>query len=77
MLNLSFRKPAGSACRILCLGAHSDDIEIGCGGTLLYLLTQYDNVVARWVVFSASDECAGEARRSAGVFPGSPARRMS
>ena len=34
MLNLGLGKPAGSTYRVLCLGAHSDDIEIGCGGTI-------------------------------------------
>ena len=38
MLELDLGEPAGSAYRVLCLGAHSDDIEIGCGGTVLALL---------------------------------------
>ncbi len=42
--------------RILCLGAHCDDIEIGCGGTVLRLVESGDPVSVTWVVFS-SDEC--------------------
>ena len=38
---------------LLCLGAHSDDIEIGCGGTILRLAAQYPQAVFHWVVFSA------------------------
>ena len=68
MLNLSFSRPAGSTYRVLCLGAHSDDIEIGCGGTVLALLDYYDNVDVRWVVFSANEERAHEARNSAVAF---------
>ena len=68
MLNLGLGKPAGSTYRVLCLGAHSDDIEIGCGGTILALLERHDNVVVRWLVFSASQERAREARTSANAF---------
>lgn len=53
--------------RVLCLGAHSDDIEIGCAGFLFELL-QRGPTVLTWAVFAASDERAAEARRSADVF---------
>src|SRR5207245_9488150 len=68
MLNLRLCRPAGALYRVLCLGAHSDDIEIGCGGTLLSLLERYDNVAVHWVVFSASAVRAREARDSAAAF---------
>ena len=68
MLNLGLCKPADSVYRVLCLGAHSDDIEIGCGGTILALLERHDNVVVRWIVFSSNEERAGEARASADAF---------
>ena len=68
MLNLGLGKPAGSTYRVLCLGAQSDDIEIGCGGTILALLDRHDNVVVRWLVFSSNEERAGEARASANAF---------
>lgn len=53
---------------ILCLGAHADDIEIGCGGTLLTLLGNAADVTVHWVVFSADDTREAEARRSADRF---------
>jgi LmbE family N-acetylglucosaminyl deacetylase len=61
---------AGDApLRILCLGAHSDDIEIGCGGTLLRLLAERPGCEVRWVVFSAATPERGrEARASAADF---------
>jgi LmbE family N-acetylglucosaminyl deacetylase len=68
MLNLALREPSDRPFRVLCLGAHSDDIEIGCGGTMLALLEKYDNAAFRWVVFSAGSERAGEARESAAAF---------
>jgi LmbE family N-acetylglucosaminyl deacetylase len=53
---------------VLCLGAHSDDIEIGCGGTMLRLVAEYPNLVATWVVFSAPGDRAAEAKRSAAEY---------
>lgn len=58
----------GEQLKILCLGAHSDDIEIGCGGTLLRLLSDYDNVAVSWVVFGASGIRIDEANASANKF---------
>ena len=54
--------------RILCVGAHSDDIEIGCGATLLRLTEERPDLEIMWVVFSAPDERADEARSSARDF---------
>ena len=54
--------------RVLCLGAHSDDIEIGCGGTILRLLAQRRNVEVKWVVFAASLDRRLEAEKSAEMF---------
>jgi len=53
---------------ILCLGAHSDDIEIGCGGTLLKLAREYRGLNVFWVVFSAEGSRSREARLSAKTF---------
>lgn len=53
---------------VLCLGAHSDDIEIGCGGTILRLLQDYPDAIFHWVVFSASGVREAEARRGASMF---------
>jgi LmbE family N-acetylglucosaminyl deacetylase len=53
---------------ILCVGAHSDDIEIGCGGTILQLLRAYQNCDVTWVVFSAKGLRRREAVSSAQRF---------
>jgi len=60
-----------SPLKILCLGAHADDIEIGCGGTILQLAKQYPNCVLHWVVFSADGIRSREAKQSAALFAGS------
>jgi LmbE family N-acetylglucosaminyl deacetylase len=53
---------------ILCVGAHSDDIEIGCGGTMLRLLASNPGAAVHWVVFSAQGERAREAEQAAARF---------
>ena len=53
---------------ILCIGAHADDIEIGCGGTILSLLKQRNDLDIRWVVLSGNQTRAAEARSSAERF---------
>jgi LmbE family N-acetylglucosaminyl deacetylase len=60
----------------LCLGAHSDDIEIGAGGTLLKLTGQNSDLEICWVVFSAPGPRADEATRSADEFLASVRRRQ-
>jgi len=54
-----------TAKNILCLGAHADDIEIGCGGTILKWIRERPDVNIRWVVFSAEGKRGNEARSSA------------
>jgi LmbE family N-acetylglucosaminyl deacetylase len=71
-LNLPF--DAASSPKILCLGAHSDDIEIGCGATILRLARQYPNCLFDWVVFSALGVRAAEAQRGATLFAGKNVR---
>jgi len=61
-------KNDGGSLRLLCLGAHSDDLEIGCGGTILKLIASGRNVNVRWVVFSGIADRAAEARGSARRF---------
>ncbi len=53
--------------RVLCLGAHSDDIEIGCGGTVLRL-SESRPVEFTWVTFSAGEIREKEAKKSANLF---------
>lgn len=53
---------------VLCLGAHCDDIEIGCGGTILRLAREYPDIDVLWVVFSSNPMRATEARNSASKF---------
>lgn len=54
--------------RILCLGAHSDDVEIGCGGTVHRLLEAHPNAAVHWVVFGAEGDRETEARESAARY---------
>jgi len=54
--------------RILCIGAHSDDIEIGCGGTILHLLENCPDLEVRWVVLSSDERRREEARCAASLF---------
>ncbi len=61
--------------RLLCLGAHSDDIEIGLGGTLLELAEKRSDLEIRWVVFSAPNARAQEAQQSAEEFLSGFAKR--
>ena len=70
---LDARGPA-APLRILCLGAHCDDIEIGCGGTLLQLLAARPRVEVTWVVFSSPGVREQEARASAAQFLGEAQR---
>jgi LmbE family N-acetylglucosaminyl deacetylase len=68
MLPLNLSRDPATPLQVLCLGAHSDDIEIGCGGTILQLLSGYSNVDVRWIVFSSNAEREREARASADLF---------
>ena len=65
MLHLIPEIRKGQPLRLLCIGAHSDDLEIGCGGTILTWLASMPAVEVTWVVLSAEGIRASEARRSA------------
>jgi LmbE family N-acetylglucosaminyl deacetylase len=67
MLKLTLGEPS-SPYRLLVIGCHSDDIEIGCGGTILHLLETLPSVEVSWVVLSAHGERADEVHRSAEAF---------
>lgn len=69
MISLNFNCQGQNALRqVLCLGAHSDDIEIGCGGTILKLIEMFPNLSFYWVVFGAAGERREEALASANTF---------
>jgi len=65
MLPLQMGRPGTAPARVLAIGAHPDDIEIGCAGTMLKLIEQEAISEVRWVVLSGDGERAEEARRSA------------
>ena len=67
MRALSLARP-GQSLSVLCLGAHSDDIEIGAGGTILSWIAAGVRVEASWCVCSAAGERGEEASASAGAF---------
>jgi LmbE family N-acetylglucosaminyl deacetylase len=68
MLKLQYGVPGTQLQRILCLGAHCDDIEIGCGGTILRLLEENPRTQVTWVVFSSTPPRRREAHRSSRLF---------
>ena len=77
MQPLSLFGAAAGARRILALGAHADDIEIGCGGTLLRLLSERSDLEVTWVVFCSTPERSREAEASAEQFlHGAASRRV-
>ena len=65
MLRLQLGQPDAGPIRMLAIGAHADDIEIGCGGTILGLIERGLLSDVCWVVLSGEGERAAEARRSA------------
>src|SRR5438094_8281049 len=68
MQNLTFAGDKSHPLRLLCLGAHSDDIEIGCGGTVLGLLDEYEETRVCWVVLASCGRRDEEAVASAEKF---------
>jgi LmbE family N-acetylglucosaminyl deacetylase len=68
MLKLNLSRKETDPFVILCLGAHSDDIEIGCGGIVLQFKKILPRLRFHWVVFSASGTRGEEAARAAELF---------
>jgi LmbE family N-acetylglucosaminyl deacetylase len=69
MMRISFAAP--SVSQVLCIGAHCDDVEIGCGGALLELASRYPKARFEWVIFSGEDSRPDETRRAAArLMPG-------
>jgi LmbE family N-acetylglucosaminyl deacetylase len=65
---LNFSLPSSRPLNVLCLGAHCDDIEIGCGGTILRWIAEQKVARVDWVVFSSNVVREAEARRGAEHF---------
>ena len=77
MLPLLARRDDGERLRLLAIGAHSDDIEIGCGGTILKLIEQEAVSEVAWVVLTGERTRAEEAAQSADALLASvPAKRV-
>jgi LmbE family N-acetylglucosaminyl deacetylase len=78
VLGLQLGRDPGAPLRVLALGAHADDIEIGCGGTVLRLLAEHPDLEVDWVVLSGDGERAAEAAESAAAFlQGAAAARIA
>lgn len=58
----------GETLRVLAIGAHSDDIEIGAGGAILSWIAQGVKLEVTWCVLSGPGEREQEARASAMDF---------
>lgn len=74
MLPLTF--PSEGVRHVLCLGAHCDDIEIGCGGTLAELGKRFPHARFQWVVLSADDVREAETREAAARIHGGVAHEV-
>lgn len=68
MLNLNLNIPTDRVPHFLFIGAHCDDIEIGCGGAVLELAQRYPEAVVYWVVLSGNSVRRKEAVRAAKAF---------
>jgi LmbE family N-acetylglucosaminyl deacetylase len=75
MRALNWPQNPAAPLKLLCLGSHSDDIEIGCGGTILRLLSEVQELDIVWIVFGANNEREREARNSAALFLSQAKRR--
>ena len=77
MLPLLARSAGGGPLRLLAIGAHSDDIEIGCGGTILKLIENGAVSEVCWVVLTGETTRAAEASLSADALLGElPGKRV-
>jgi LmbE family N-acetylglucosaminyl deacetylase len=68
MIPMNLGEAFAASPKVLCLGAHSDDIEIGCGGTILRLAEEFPKCEFHWVVFNATGARKAEAQRAAELF---------
>lgn len=68
MHRINLLPATGAPTRLLALGAHCDDIEIGCGGSMLRLAAESPDLEVLWVVFASTEGRAAEARAAAADF---------
>lgn len=68
MRSLKLQLPSTESLNILAFGAHCDDIEIGCGGTLLKMIETYPVKQVSWIVFASNPVRREEALSSARQF---------
>jgi LmbE family N-acetylglucosaminyl deacetylase len=68
MLGVRLGRDPDRPLRVLAVGAHPDDIEIGCGGTILRLVAEHPGLSVDWLVLSGAGERADEAADSATAF---------
>lgn len=76
MIKLNLPAGKNDPVVVLCLGAHSDDIEIGCGGTLLHLKQLLPRLKFHWVVLSAAGKRGKEAAKAAELFAGDREKKV-
>lgn len=76
MFHLNVHKPVDGELTVLCVGAHCDDIEIGCGGTLLHLNGIFPHLRYHWVVLSATGPRRQEAEVAAELFTAGCAKEV-
>lgn len=74
MLSLTFGNPARSGLEVLCIGAHCDDIEIGCGGTVLAIQRRYPRCKVHLLVLTSTAARRAEAAAAAKALIKMPAR---
>jgi hypothetical protein len=68
VLNLALPGNAGRRCSCCVSALNCNDLEIGCGGTILNLIAGHNDVRVSWIVFSGSQERTAEGRASAATF---------
>jgi len=68
LLGLMPSRSAAQPLRVLCIGAHCDDVDIGCGATLLSLQREHPRVAIDWVLLSGNEERRAEARKAMTAF---------
>lgn len=74
MLSLALHRDRALPLRVLCIGAHCDDIEIGCGGTVIGLAGADVPVTVDWAVLSGTPERRSETERAMNLMLPPPNR---